>query len=108
MMLSVSLREGYERRRDRGSRIGAGGGAVRRSRISVRFPQAFGNKETTIKRLRSGSSNIRLGGVLQRNNIHIAVCPPGRVAKTLAALRASPKTAASKAKFILATDGADI
>ena len=32
---------------------------------------------------------------------------PGEVTKTLAALRASPATARAKAKFILATDGAD-
>ena len=38
------------------------------------FLQAFGNKETTIKRLRKGESNKSdLGGVLQTNNIHIAV-----------------------------------
>src|SRR3954468_1850438 len=52
---------------------------------SIEFPfaflQAFGNKETTIKRLRSGASNKSdLGGVLQTNNIHIAVSPPGEVA----------------------------
>ena len=34
-------------------------------------------------------------------------CPPGEVTKTLAALKASPATAKAKAKFILATDGAD-
>lgn len=72
------------------------------------FLQAFGNKETTIKRLRSGASNKSdLGGVLQTNNIHIAVAPMGDVAKTLAALKASPATARAKARFILATDGAD-
>jgi hypothetical protein len=43
--------------------------------------------------------------VLQRNNIHIATCAPGEVAATFAALLASPKTAAAKAKFVLATDG---
>ena len=70
------------------------------------FLQAFGNKATTIKRLRSGSSNKSdLGGVLQTNNIHIVVCPEGEVSQTLAALRASPATAKAKAKFILATDG---
>jgi len=38
------------------------------------FLQAFGNKETTLKRLRKGESNKSdLGGVLQTNNIHIAV-----------------------------------
>jgi hypothetical protein len=73
------------------------------------FLQAFGNKETTLKRLRKGESNKSdlLGGVLQTNNIHIAVAPPGAVGKTLAALKASPATAKAKAKFILATDGAD-
>lgn len=39
------------------------------------FLEAFGNKETTIKRLRAGASNKSdLGGVLQTNNIHIKVC----------------------------------
>jgi hypothetical protein len=71
------------------------------------FLEAFGNKET-IKRLRSGASNRSdLGGVLQTNNIHLAACPPGEVTKTLAALKASPATAKAKARFILATDGAD-
>jgi hypothetical protein len=70
------------------------------------FLQAFGNKETTLKRLRKGESNKSdLGGVLQTNNIHIAVATPGEVAKTLAALKASPATARAKAKFVLATDG---
>lgn len=72
------------------------------------FLQAFGNKETTIKKLRAGASNNSdLGGVLQRNHIHIAVCAPGTITKTLAALKASPATAKAKARFILATDGAD-
>jgi len=71
------------------------------------FLEAFGNKETTIKRLRTGASNKSdLGGVLQTSNIHIAVCASGEVPKTLAALRESPATAKAKAKFILATDGA--
>ena len=70
------------------------------------FLQAFGNKETTLKRLRKGESNKSdLGGVLQTNNIHIAVAASGAVTKTLAALKASPATAKGKAKFILATDG---
>ncbi|RSK45408.1 class I SAM-dependent DNA methyltransferase [Bacillus canaveralius] len=71
------------------------------------FLRAFGNKETTIKRLRSGESNKSdLGGVLQTNNIHIAIAPPGEVTKTLAALRASRATTKAKARYILATDGA--
>ena len=72
------------------------------------FLRAFGNKETTIKRLRSGESNKSdLDGVLQTNNIHIAVAPPGEVIKTLAALRESRATARAKARYILATDGLD-
>lgn len=72
------------------------------------FLEAFGNKETTIKRLRTGASNKSdLGGVLQTNNIHIAVTSPGEVSKMLVALKDSPATAKAKAKFILATDGAD-
>jgi hypothetical protein len=70
------------------------------------FLQAFGNKETTLRRLRKGESNRSdLGGVLQTNNIHIAVAAPGEVANTLAALKASPATTRAKAKFVLATDG---
>jgi hypothetical protein len=70
------------------------------------FLEAFGNKETTIKRLRAGASNKSdLGGVLQTSNIHIKVCAEGEVTKTLAALRESPSTIRAKAKFILATDG---
>ena len=78
---------------------------------AVEFPyaflSAFGNKDTTIRRLRTGNTNASdiPGGVLQRNNIHIATCASGQVAHTLKALRDSPKTAAAKAKLILATDG---
>lgn len=72
------------------------------------FLEAFGNKETTIKRLRAGASNKSdLGGVLQTNNIHIATCNAGEVTRTLTALRESPATAKAKAKFVLATDGVD-
>ena len=72
------------------------------------FLEAFGNKATTIKRLRSGASNgSDVGGVLQRNNIHIKVCPEGEAAATLAALKASPATARAKAKFVLVTDGGE-
>lgn len=71
------------------------------------FLAAFGNKETTIKRLRKGDSNASdvPGGVLQRNNIHVATCANGRVSATLQVLRDSPKTQGAKAKFLLATDG---
>ena len=43
--------------------------------------------------------------MLQRSNIHIAVCEAGAVGETLKVLRASPATTKAKAKFILATDG---
>ena len=71
------------------------------------FLEAFGNKETTLRRLRSGDSNQSdlPGAILQRNNIHLRVCPQGEVTATLAALRQSPATTRQKAKFILATDG---
>ncbi len=74
------------------------------------FLEAFGNKETTIKRLRSGETNQSdvPGGVLQRNNIHLKTCPAGEVAATLALLRESSATARYKAKFILATDGKSV
>lgn len=72
------------------------------------FLEAFGNKETTIKRLRAGASNKSdLDGVLQTNNIHISVCGAGQVTQSLAALKTSPATTKAKARFILATDGAD-
>ena len=74
------------------------------------FLEAFGNKATTIKRLRTGASNRSditglWGGVLQTNNIHIAVAAPDAVTETLGRLKASPATAKAKAKFVLATDG---
>ena len=71
------------------------------------FLATFGNKDTTLKRLRTGNNNASdvPGGVLQRNNIHIAVCPSGGTGAGLQALRSSPATAKGKAKFVLATDG---
>jgi len=71
------------------------------------FLAAFGNKDTALKRLRAGNNNTSdlANGVLQRNNIHIAVCAAGEVGDTLKALRASAATTKAKVKFILATDG---
>lgn len=72
------------------------------------FITAFGAKKATVDRLRAtknGTNQSDAGGVLQRNNIHIGIAPAGEVGATLATLRASPKTASAKAKFILATDG---
>ena len=74
------------------------------------FLEAYGNKSTTIKKLRTGNSNKSKlsGGVLQRNHIHIAVCEAGEVENTLDLLREQPETKKSKATFILATDGAEL
>ena len=70
------------------------------------FLLAFGNKTTTLKRLRSGNTNKSdLGGVLQTNNIHLKSCDAGKVTRTLTVLKSSPATTRAKAKFILATDG---
>lgn len=77
-----------------------------RQNFPYAFLEAFGNKATTIQRLRSGATNKSdLGGVLQTNNIHIATCDSGQVTNTLKALKDSPATVRAKAKFILATDG---
>ena len=57
------------------------------------FLEAFGNKETTIKKLRAGAtSKSDVIGVLQINNVHIAVCSIGAASKKLAELKASPST----------------
>jgi len=78
-----------------------------REEFPFAFLQAFGNKETALRRLRTGNNNTSdvAGGVLQRNNIHIAVCQLGAVDETFKALHASAATTKAKAKFILATDG---
>jgi hypothetical protein len=75
--------------------------------FAFQFLIAFGNPETTIKRLRAGNNNKSdiPNGVLQRTNIHIATCGAGEVSSTLATLKASPESTKAKAKFILATDG---
>ncbi|MDR2451809.1 MAG: lactate dehydrogenase [Candidatus Accumulibacter sp.] len=74
------------------------------------FLSAFGNKETTLRRLRAGNSNASdvPGGVLRRNHIHIAVSAASAVGETLKALRESAATGKAKARFILATDGATL
>ena len=72
------------------------------------FLEAFGNKATTIRRLRAGSTNRSdIGGVLQTGNIHIKVCDEGTVSRTIRALRESPATnnPRHRVKFLLATDG---
>lgn len=81
-----------------------------RAEFPFAFLAAFGNKDTTIQRLRSGNTNQSdiPGGILQRNHIHLATCDTGKVSDTLSALRASPKNGKGKPKFVLATDGADL
>lgn len=78
-----------------------------RDEFPYSFVAAFGHRETAIKRLRTGNNNTSdlPGGVLLRNNIHIAVCDEGKVPDTFAALQSSPSTSKGKVKFILATDG---
>ncbi len=86
-----------------------------RESFAFSFLEAFGNKATTIKKLKidrskkasSNHSDIE-GGVLQRNNIHLLVCDEGKVAESLQALVNSPQTAKRKAKYALATDGKTI
>ena len=81
-----------------------------RAEFPFAFLEAFGRKANTLKQLRAGTTNVSdlPGGVLQRNNVHIATCDPDTVDETLTTLRESPKTGAAKAKFILATDGVDL
>lgn len=73
----------------------------------LQFLEAFGNKPATIKRLKTGSTNKSDvdGGILQRNNLHIATCAEGDVSNTLIKLKESPETKKAKVKFIVATDG---
>ena len=72
------------------------------------FLAAFGNKETTLKRLRA-RQHQHFGCPRRRapaqQHPHRRLRSRRRSATTLAALRASPATAKAKAKFILATDG---
>jgi len=72
------------------------------------FLEAFGNKATTIKKLRTDASNKSdIGGVLQVNHIHLKTCDVGQVPNTLTALRDSKATDTkrNKVRFLLATDG---
>ena len=74
------------------------------------FLEAFGNKQTTIKKLRAGATNKSdLGGLLQTGNIHIKTTGSGLVTETSTALRLSPATRSKRhrVKFILATDGTE-
>lgn len=78
------------------------------SEFPFQFLQAFGAKETTLRRLKSGDTNKSdIGGVLQTTNIHIKTTVAGSITDALKSLKASPATLRAKAKFILATDGVD-
>ena len=84
--------------------------AFDRDAFPFMFLEAFGNKATTITKLRKGTTNRSdvPGGILQRNNIHLLVCEEGEVGNALKALVASPETSKQKAKYALATDGKTI
>lgn len=76
-----------------------------REEFPFQFRAAFGNKNTTLKRLRLGESNKSdAGDILQTNNIHIAACAPVQTHSTLASLRNSAVSARQKARFNLSTD----
>ena len=76
------------------------------STFPYQFLESFGNKITTLKKLKSGSTNKSdLGGVLLRNNIHILICKEGDIDSSLNKLKNSNATIKFKVKFILATDG---
>ncbi len=56
------------------------------------FLEAFGNKKATLDKLKKVDANKSDidRGVLQGNNIHMAICSKGDVSQTLGALRESP------------------
>ena len=73
------------------------------------FLFAYGNKDTTIKKIKEGSANKSdLNGVLQRNNIHIVTCEENNIEETFLSLKKSQATRKHKVKFILATDGKEL
>lgn len=70
--------------------------------------RAFGRKDVELKRLRKNNTSDVPGGVLRRDSIHMAVTAPGEAGGALQALRESPKSAANRVKFLLATDGEEV
>lgn len=80
-----------------------------RDEFPFQFLEAFGEKATTIKRLRAKKNSTNKsdlpGAVLFRNNIHLIVSDPRKVGKDLKRLADSPETTKHKAKFAIATDG---
>ena len=79
----------------------------KRDEFPYQFLAAFGFKETTLKKLKTGASNTSdvQNAVLLRSNIHMVVAEPGKTTERLVALKASQKTSKGKVKFVLATDG---
>ena len=75
--------------------------------FAFRFLAAYDNPETTISKLRSGSTNKSdvEGAVLQRNHVHILVTEPGKVSAGLVTLKLSAATTKHKCEFVIATDG---
>ncbi|WP_040309315.1 class I SAM-dependent DNA methyltransferase [Asticcacaulis biprosthecium] len=71
------------------------------------FADATDNARATIAKLRSGATNKSdlNGGVLLNRKFHYAPALPSDTAQTLAALRASKKTASAKPVILIATDG---
>ena len=70
------------------------------------FLEALGRKATEIKSLKTGKSNKSdMGGVLQRNNVHIIVTDTDGLEDALRQLSESKATTKNKAHFIIATDG---
>lgn len=77
-----------------------------REQFPFAFLEAFGNKKTTIDRLRKGVMNRSdIGGVLQRNHIHILATEQGGVEKAMDQLRNSLANRTQRPKFLMATDG---
>src|SRR5687767_7618214 len=77
--------------------------AFNRGEFPYQFLAAFGFKQTTLRKLKTGASNASdvPGAVLLRINIHLAIAEPGKTAETLATLKTSPKAAKGKIKFVL-------
>ena len=70
------------------------------------FLEAFGTPSAGIRKLRSGDMNKSdVGGVLQRNHIHILVAPAGEVSVAMEQVRTSERNDRWKVRFVLATDG---
>jgi hypothetical protein len=77
------------------------------SEFPYQMMAAFGAPDATITRTRSrtlGKSDVD-GAVMWRRKMHIAVCAPGDVDKTMALLEKSKVTQKERPRYIIATDG---